>query len=186
MKTTVMFISVAVIAALAPAADANPLPASAERAAERAAPTSYLQVGAAAGADPRLLFAAVTVAVGANVPGTPLWVRATVGTGGAQEGLDHSDVRRGRYMMARAGAEARLPIGTSRRAAVVAGLDVGVGSIHYTDAMAGSDTSLVIAGAVGVDLGGRHLRFRPGFEVSSDVLTEIRGAALTAAVAWTW
>jgi hypothetical protein len=69
----------------------------------------------------------------------------------------------------------------------VAGIDLGVRH-SYLDAEYDhyDSTDGILVERVGVDIGSKHLRFRPGLEIDESTNRALDGLAFTAGIAYAW
>jgi hypothetical protein len=156
----------------APAAAPAPVPA----------PTSYVQAGVGLAVD-QALVGTLTAEGGHRITG-PWWAHAMIEDGTAG-GVDEPNYG-GRYLAARLGVEARGCVLDGMMCAV-AGVDAGVRHVDYmAEYDSANTTSAVVVPRVGLDLGTRHLRIRPGIEKNVLATRQIDGLAVTGAVAYQW
>ena len=143
----------------------------------------YLQTGVTAGGDDVVgLYAAYTLEAGYHLNDSPFWAHAMLITGkggGVDEPVYDS------YMVQfRGGIEARGCLISA--ACAVAGVDAG---LRHEMLMAEYDnrraTDAVVVPRIGLDLGTRHFRLRPGLEMQLD-RTGWAGVGATAAIAYQW
>jgi hypothetical protein len=142
----------------------------------------YLQAGVTAGVDDVLFYGGYTLEGGYHLSDTPLWVHAIMisGKGG---GIDETTYDSS-LLQLRGGIEARGCLVSA--ACAVAGVDAGYRRemlMAEYDNRRASDA--IVVPRVGLDLGTRHFRFRPGLEMQIDH-TGWSGLAATAAVAYQW
>ena len=152
------------------------------------APTSdehayYVQAGAELGGAQGAVFLAPTIEAGVRLGSGPLWAHGMILSGGAGE-IDEANTT-GTILQVRGGVEART-CSASRIACASAGIDVGyshaqVMAEDWTDKWSGG----MLIPRVGLDVGGDHLRVRPGVEVGFDS-KGWNQLGLTAAVAYQW
>jgi hypothetical protein len=155
-----------------------------------AEPTAYVGTGAMAGMD-GFLDAQVAIEGGVHLQGQ-WWLHAIAATGGATD-----DQGGGPVSQARVGIEGRA-CNDSGAACAYAGLDVGYQSLTWRPHDPGMDENyndMIAAYRAGGDLGGRHVRVRPGVELlqrlaGSDTYVRETGAPLglnlTLALAYQW
>ena len=144
-------------------------------------PTTYVAGGVTAGAFVGL-YAAFTVEAGRRLGTTPLWVHGML-VDGETGGIDEPSTT-GRQLQARAGIEARGCV--AMQLCAIAGVDAAVAHGDYMaeyDYDNGNRTDVLAIGRVGLDVGGEHLRLRPGIELGSGV-RGIEQFALTGALAY--
>jgi len=126
----------------------------------------YVQAGMTAGADDIVgLYSGATLEAGYRLNDSPLWVHAMM-IGGKGAGIDEP-VYDSSMLQLRGGIEARGCLVTA--ACAVMGVDAG---IRNEMLMAEYDNrrtiDAIVATRVGLDLGTRHFRFRPGLEMQLD------------------
>jgi len=143
----------------------------------------YVQGGLTAGGDDIVgLYAAYTLEGGYRLNDSPLWAHAmfVAGKGG---GVDET-VYDSYLWQLRGGIEARGCVASAICA--VAGVDAG---LRHEMLMAEYDsrraTDAIVAPRVGLDIGTRHFRLRPGLEMQFD-RTGFAGVGATAGVAYQW
>ena len=177
MKTSLILGSV-----LATSAIAHAEPPSLTATTTPAGPQNYLETGVGL-SDDGALIGTLTLEGGHRLT-RDLWLHGMLERGTAG-GVDEPNYG-GEYDAARIGIEARECVGGGVICAV-AGVDAGVRHVDY---MAEYDTTnqtgAVLVPRVGLDLGSRHLRFRPGLEKNVLVKDQDAGIALTGAVAYQW
>jgi len=140
---------------------------------------TYVEGGAAYG----VVFLAATVEVGHQIDHGPLWFHAMLVDGSAG-GIDETTYS-GSIWQARAGIEARRCV-AGNLACAVAGVDAAVSHVQYmAEYDSANVTEPLVLPRVGLDLGGDHVRLRPGAEigVGGKGLEQI---AVTAGVAYQW
>jgi hypothetical protein len=146
-------------------------------------PDLYIQSGLTAGGDDIVgLYAGYTLEGGYRLNDSPLWVHAMM-IAGKGAGVDEP-VYNSYLWQLRGGIEARgclIPA-----ACAVAGVDAG---LRHEMLMAEYDnrraTDAIVAPRIGLDIGTRHFRLRPGLEMQLD-RTGWAGVGATAAVAYQW
>jgi hypothetical protein len=179
-------VSMSAVAAAQPAlTSSTPAPAS-------AAPSTYLQLDGMAGTVGEDLSASAAIAGGVELGDSPLWVHGELLHGDTSGFLID---RNGTIDQARLGLEARS-CGVRGIVCVMAGVDAAVEHSRVTGSgvnlfeVGPSDpvmtteatTGLGIA-RIGLDIGGKHLRYRPGIEVAFDAHGE-QAASVVQSVAW--
>ena len=181
MKT---FIVVASLLATSLAHAEAPAEAPSTSASADVAPTEtskYLSGGALLGAD-HAIVAAVSVDGGYQLSGS-LWLHGMIAKGTAG-GIDEPNYKGG-YDTGRLGLEERGCVVDA--VCAFAGLDVGYRHVDYMAEYDNTNTSgVVVVPRLGLDVGGSHLRFRPGIEGVLDGSQNNIGIDLTAAVAYRW
>ena len=166
-------------------------------------PTSYVEVGGALGIDAGFLpYGAGSLSVGRRVDESPVWFHGGVMLGGGSAGnlgdafgailcsaedddggcSDSSQPNATYLFEARAGLELRGCVWNGV-ACLMAGADVGW--VHEGMSSGPALDTAVTIPRVGLDLGGDHLRFRPGVELAFGS-NDYRNGAVTAAVAYQW
>lgn len=188
-----VLLACASVASLCSVASADPL-AVAATTSDEPAPSTYVQVGVMAGGNDGLATAAGNTEIGKRVASI-LWVHASFTMGAAAELFASGS---GTIVQARAGGDL-MPCSDNGKLCVFAGADVGMQSTQYsgmeTPWFCGGDyscepqsveqsrTRMIGVGRVGLDLGGPHLRWRPGIEaaVGGD---GINGVNLTQSLAY--
>jgi hypothetical protein len=148
-----------------------------------AAPSAYLEGGAELGFAQGAIVFGETVEGGVQLDHGPLWAHAMVVTGSAG-GVD--EISSGSILQLRAGVEARSCV-ENRIACFVGGVDAAYSHTQYMGDNGDSDRAIgdLIIPRVGLDVGGNHLRFRPGIELGFDSKGIDQGA-VSAAVAYQW
>ncbi len=183
MTTSSLALALALVTAiptLAHAADVDDSVVEHELTAPRA-PSAYLQLGSTLGTDDDGMWLAATVEGGLRLAHTPLWAHGQVAFGSAEELFVWDDGDRGRFTSARGGLEARATVPyTDGLVGVYAGIDIGYRSLGYGDPMSSSSGTAIAVARLGFDVGGTHLRVRPGLDGTTD------GLALNAALAYQW
>lgn len=183
MKTASLAVALALVAAIPALAQADGAAASVDDGAPAYSdPRSYLQLGGALGSERDGLWDAVTLDVGIRLSETPLWAHGQLAIGGATDGLFEEAENHGSFRSGRAGLEARAVVpGTNGMLGAYAGIDVGYRSLGFGLMSSSSAGTAIAVGRVGLDLGTRHVRLRPGIDA------ETRGGlALNAALAYQW
>lgn len=195
MRTALLATSLLVATAAAARADVvEPTPELTTEAvpAARTQPLAYVETGAMAGANARLLTLAATLDAGYHLENTALWfhVRVAAGAGGELFATGN-----GSMTQVRAGVELRSCAFDGVLCAM-AGVDLGYQHTSFTghdDSWFSDETSpdmttvtteMIAVPRVGLDVGGR-VRFRPGLEL--DVGPRgVDGANATLALALQW
>jgi hypothetical protein len=169
------FASLASLVAATAVAHADPL-AVAATASPDAVPSSYVQGGVMAGANDGLLTDGASAEVGKRVQ-PYVWVHASMTMGSADE-LFASGT--GSILQARAGADL-MGCNANGVLCAFAGADVGFQHTEFSgmsvplfcdgedcqgDAVYDHHAGMIGVGRVGLDIGGKHLRWRPGVEGS--------------------
>ncbi|MBV8757555.1 MAG: hypothetical protein JO257_09780 [Deltaproteobacteria bacterium] len=172
-----VLLAFAAVTAASSIASADPLSVAAttDSAAE---PTTYVQGGLMAGGNDGYLTAGASAEVGKRV--APFaWVHASLTMGAADELFAHGT---GSIMQARAGADLMTCNGSGVLCAF-AGADLGIQQTQYSgmsepwfcdssegdcsgNAIDESRNRVIGVGRLGLDIGGTHLRWRPGIEAS--------------------
>ncbi len=140
-------------------ASADPL-AVAATTADEPAPTTYVQGGVLAGVTGEQTVAGASTEVGTRVASV-MWIHASFALGSAREILGSTS---GSMTQLRMGADL-MTCNENGGMCAFAGADLGV---QHTQIMESSDshTHALGVGRVGLDIGGTHLRWRPGIEAS--------------------
>jgi allophanate hydrolase subunit 2 len=146
-------------------------------AADAPAPTAtYLSVGANMGGVDGFIALGGALEVGHQIESSPVVVHAAFGTGRAGKLFATGD---GYFQQLRAGADLR-GCTTSGVLCAFAGMDIAYQHVEYSgteDDWFGdseptmtttNDSRMVGLGRVGLDIGGEHIRWRPGFEMALD------------------
>jgi hypothetical protein len=190
-----MLLAFASIAALGSVAHADDsITATATPAADADAGHTYVSVGANTGFVAQYLVLGGQVEVGHQLAHSPVSLHAVVATGEADELLSSGN---GLFEQLRAGADVRGCINGALCA--FAGTDVGYQHVRWTGdegtwlldegsntmTVTKDDSRLVGIGRVGLDIGGSHLRWRPGIEVALD-RDGINNAEITQSIAYRW
>jgi hypothetical protein len=164
--------------------------------APASAATTYVAVGANAGVVDQYLALGGQIEVGRQLPHSPVSLHAAFATGEADELFSTGS---GAFQQVRLGADLRGCTASGVLCAFL-GTDLGYqhthwegeeGSFFAIDDTGSSDTMSVVKddsrvvgfGRVGLDLGGKHLRWRPGIEVAVDG-TGVNNAEITQSVAF--
>lgn len=145
---------------------------------------SYVQGGVTAGDDDIVgLYGGFTLEGGVRLGDSPLWAHAMMITGKGN-GIDEL-VYDSSMLQLRGGIEARGCVVSA--ACAVIGVDAG---FRHETLMAEYDnrraSDAIVAPRVGLDIGTRHFRFRPGLEMQLDRTKWLAGIGATAAVAYQW
>lgn len=147
---------------------------------------TYVSGGATFGGegDPGGFYAGGTVEAGRRLSGSSLWVHGMV-VGGKSFGFEEVTTHEGPALQLRLGIEGRSCT-LDGALCMVAGLD---GALTHVDHIAHYETinmtvPLVIA-RLGLDIGSRHVRVRPGIDVGFYGLIPAQGA-ITGAIAYQW
>ena len=175
MRTVVL--ACASIAAFCSIASADPLSVAATT-TEDPAPTTYVQGGLMAGGNDGNFTAGGSVEVGKQVSSLA-WVHGSFLLGSASQIFATGS---GSIMQGRIGGDLMSCNDNGALCAFV-GADVGVQAVNYEgmsdpwfcdsdtgcegDPISQHSTALLGVGRVGLDLGGKHLRWRPGVEASA-------------------
>ncbi|HSN27923.1 MAG TPA: hypothetical protein VLT45_16655 [Kofleriaceae bacterium] len=172
-----VLLAFASLAAVSSVASAEPLSVAATT-DDAATPATYVQGGVTAGGNDGLLTAGASAEVGRRV--APFaWVHASLMMGAANEIFAHGS---GSIVQARGGVDLMTCSGNGVLCAF-AGADIGLQASQYhgsedpwfCDSDAGdcmstpvddSHAGVIGVGRVGLDIGGTHVRWRPGIEAS--------------------
>ena len=153
-------------------------------------PTTYLQIGAMIGGENAGDYWAGTLDAGLRLGHTPLWAHGQIAIGDAvnRDGQYGGGTDEGVYRSLRGGLELRGAVpGTHGWLGGYAGVDVGYHSLDVTEAnMSVHASSAVVVLRGGLDLGGEHVRVRPGFEVTPLASAGGEGFVVNTAVAYQW
>jgi hypothetical protein len=159
--------------------------------ASAAAPDStatYLSVGANMGGVDGFIALGGALEVGHQIKDSPVVVHAAFATGGAGKLFATGD---GFFQQLRAGADLRGCTASGVLCAF-AGMDLAYQHVEYSGTeddwfgdseptmTTANDSRMVGIGRVGLDIGGDHIRWRPGFEMALDS----SGAEVTQSVAF--
>lgn len=190
MKTLLI---ASLVAATATAAHADPLSVS-KTATDASAPSTYVQGGAMIGGNDGYVTVGGSAELGARV--TPfLWLHGSVTGGLADAGL--FTVGSGSMLQVRAGADV-MSCGHSGVVCAYVGADAGFQHTQfsgYQTSLWSGDTSsgnmsiddstsrMIGVARVGLDIGGTHLRWRPGLEVAV-AGDGVNGANITQSIAY--
>jgi len=172
-----VLVAFASLAALSSVASADPLSVAATG-TEDATPTAYVQGGLMAGGNDGNFTAGGSVEVGKQV-GSIAWVHASVVLASASQLFATGS---GSITQGRIGGDLMSCNDNGALCAFV-GADVGVQTVNYDgmsepwfcdsdsgcegDAISEHSTALLGVGRVGLDIGGKHVRWRPGVEASA-------------------
>jgi hypothetical protein len=139
-----------------------------------ASPSAYVRGGFEGGANDGYFTAGGMLEVGARVAPN-LWIHGTAAKGGAAELFGKGS---GSYLQAHAGVDV-LRCNGRGTACGYAGADLGLQHVQWTGVegalfedpadettVSYDRTKMIGVGRIGVDIGGKHVRWRPGVEVS--------------------
>jgi hypothetical protein len=129
-------------------------------ASARADDSGFLGAGVVVGVD-RFIHAAVTLEGGIKLPDVPLWVHAVAATGGAGDFEGG-----GPYKRLLGGIETRSC--SSIYLCLSLDLDAGYQSVTWVGDTGDPDEhykGMALAGRIGIDTGGEHVRFRAALEI---------------------
>ena len=147
--------------------------------------TGYIASGVMLAADQGLV-GAVMIEGGHRLGDGPLWLHVEAERGAAG-GVDEPTYR-GNYAAGRAGVEARSCV-LDGVLCGMAGLDLGVRHVDYmAEYDQANDTGAIVVPRIGLDVGSKHLRLRPGLDaiIEPAKSSAVTGLAMTAGVAYVW